>query len=51
MHQKNYLSLQGINVSNIEKKKMDNHDRIRKEGYSNLLFDHHNHEVVGCIYY
>lgn len=49
MHQNKYLIIQGINVPNINKEEMDNHGIIRKEGYSNLLFDKHNLEVVGCI--
>lgn len=49
MHQNRYLIIQGINISNRNKEEMDNHGRIKKKkGYSNLLFDKHNHEVVGC---
>lgn len=48
MHQNRYLIIQGINISNVNKEEMDNHGRIKKKGYSNLLFDKHNHEVVGC---
>lgn len=49
MHQKRYLIIQGIIVSNINKEEMDNHGRTRIEGYSNLILDKNNHEVVECI--
>lgn len=48
MYQNRYLILQDINISNVNKEEMDNHGIIQKEGYSNLLFDKHNHDVVGC---
>lgn len=49
MPQNRYFIIQGIIVSNINEEEMDNHGRTRIEGYSNLIFDKHNHEVVECI--
>lgn len=48
MYQNRYLIIQDINISNVNKEEMDNHGIIQKEGYYNLLFDKHNHDVVGC---
>lgn len=49
MPQNRFLIIQGIIVSNINEEEMNNHGRTRIEGYSNLIFDKHNHEVVECI--